>query len=98
MVRVHRLKSFRQRVEAVVRDIPRGRVLSYGEVAKRAGAPGAARAVGTLMRKNTDEGVPCHRVVRSDGSLGEYNRGGEKRKQELLIREGVRMRKGKIVF
>ncbi len=49
--------------------------MSYGEVAHRAGSPGAARAVGNIMRKNHDPRVPCHRVIKSDGSLGGYNHG-----------------------
>ncbi len=57
--------------------------MTYGEVARRAGNPRAARAVGTIMRANYDPTVPCHRVVRSDGTLGGYNRGVE-RKRELL--------------
>ena len=61
--------------------------MTYGEVAKRAGNPKAARAVGTLMSKNYDESVPCHRVVRADGKIGDYNRGGPGRKFELILME-----------
>lgn len=53
------------------------------------GFPGAARAVGTVMRKNFDPLVPCHRVICSDGRLGAYNRGGAERKAELLREEGA---------
>ncbi|NTW90128.1 MAG: MGMT family protein [Candidatus Moranbacteria bacterium] len=81
--------SFRKSVLSVVRDIPHGGTMSYGEVARRAGFPRAARAVGSLMRKNFDSMVPCHRVIRSDGRLGEYNRGGEDVKRKLLEKEGV---------
>lgn len=81
--------AFRDRVLAVVRAIPRGKVMSYGEVAKRAGSPGAARAVGTIMKQNHDPSVPCHRVVKANGSLGEYNRGGSIQKRTLLIQEGA---------
>lgn len=80
---------FTERVRAVVRGIPRGRVMTYGVVAEVAGYVGAARAVGTLLRKNRDVGVPCHRVVRSDGTVGEYNRGGAAAKERRLRREGV---------
>ena len=66
---------FSESVHAVVRTIPRGSVLSYGEVAKRAGFPGAARAVGNLLAKNFDPEIPCHRVIRSNGEPGEYNQG-----------------------
>jgi len=82
--------KFAERVLAVVRKIPRGSVLSYGEVAKRAGNAGAARAVGTLMKNNDDSSVPCHRVIKSDGTLGGYNRLGGKSKAERLKEEGYR--------
>ena len=80
--------SFSEAVWQIVTRIPRGRVMSYAEVAKEAGFPGAARAVGTLMKQNFDPARPCHRVIRSDGTLGEYNR-GTRRKRSLLTSEGV---------
>lgn len=84
-------KSFRERVYAVVAKIPKGKVLTYGEVAKRAGRPGAARAVGTAMKENPDQKrVPCHRVVRADGTIGEYAFGGTKAKLKKLQSEGVK--------
>lgn len=82
-------KSFAERVREVVRNIPRGKTMTYKEVAWRAGNPGAARAVGNVMKNNYDPKVPCHRVVRSDGKMGGYNRGGTGRKEELLRSEGV---------
>ncbi len=81
--------SFAERVRAVVRQIPEGETLSYMIVAERAGSPGAARAVGTVMKNNYDPSIPCHRVVRSDGRAGEYNRGGERVKEALLRAEGA---------
>ncbi len=80
---------FKERVLKVVRDIPKGKTLSYGEVAKFAGNPGAARAVGTLMKNNHDKTVPCHRVIKSNGEVGEYNNGGPNRKRALLKKEGT---------
>lgn len=81
---------FARRVYAAVAAIPRGQVRTYGEVAKAAGRPGAARAVGTLMSRNTDtKKVPCHRVIRADGRIGEYAFGGPKRKLALLKAEGA---------
>lgn len=77
----------------VVRAVPRGSVLTYKEVAKKAGSMGASRAVGTIMSKNRDSTVPCHRVIRSDGTIGDYNGGGEEVKRELLIKEGVFLNK-----
>jgi O-6-methylguanine DNA methyltransferase len=58
-------------------------------VAKKAGNPKAARAVGMIMSENFDPKIPCHRVVKSYGKVGDYNRGGEKRKRELLKKEGI---------
>jgi len=73
----------------VVRKIPRGSVLTYKDVAQKAGSLGAARAVGTIMANNYDSAVPCHRVIRSDGAIGNYNRGGEEVKRTLLVKEGA---------
>ena len=78
--------SFITRVLAVVRNIPRGKALTYREVAKRAGKPNAYRAVGNILGKNYDPKIPCHRVIRSDGKLGGYNRGVRK-KRSMLWRE-----------
>ena len=61
--------------------------MSYKEVAARAGNPGAARTVGSIMRMNYDKTIPCHRVIRSDGKIGNYNRGGEAAKRALLKKE-----------
>lgn len=83
--------EFRIRVEAVVRSIPRGKTMSYGEVAAEAGSPGAARAVGTIMKHNLDPSIPCHRVIKADGSVGDYNRGGATEKRSLLLAEGVEL-------
>lgn len=77
------MKTFTEKVLAVVKRIPKGKTLSYGEVARRAGNPGAARAVGSILKKNFDPAVPCHRVIRSDGSLGEYNRGVAEKERKL---------------
>lgn len=80
---------FREKVIAIVKKIPKGETMSYKEVAARAGHPGAARAVGAIMRVNKDKSVPCHRVIRSDGTLGGYNGlQGVKSKRALLKREG----------
>ncbi len=81
--------SFAERVRDAVKMIPKGETRSYGEVARAIGYPGAARAVGTVMKNNYDPTVPCHRVVRSDGKIGEYNRGGPAKKRALLRAEGA---------
>jgi O-6-methylguanine DNA methyltransferase len=83
------MTTFKEKVLDIVRAIPKGEVLTYGEVAKRAGTPGAARAVGTIMAANDDLTVPCHRVIRSDGKIGEYNGLRGPSKEELLRKEGV---------
>ena len=62
--------------------------MSYKDVAKRAGSPRAFRAVGSIMKNNYNPEVPCHRVICSNGELGEYNRGINK-KRALLIAEGA---------
>lgn len=79
-------RSFEQRVFDVVCKIPKGKILSYGEVARRAGNPRAARAVGNVLSKNYDIAIPCHRVIRFDGKPGGYNR-GRSRKKTLLAAE-----------
>lgn len=84
-----KLTPFAIKVKAVVARIPKGSVMTYAAVAKKAGRPGASRAVGSLMAKNFDPKVPCHRVIRSDGIIGNYNRGGEKAKRALLRKEGA---------
>jgi methylated-DNA-[protein]-cysteine S-methyltransferase len=79
--------DFRRKVYQEVSRIPPGRTMSYGEVARRVGHPGAARAVGTAMATNPFAPiVPCHRVVRSDGSLGGYG-GGLALKEKMLTHE-----------
>lgn len=83
--------DFANKVRAVVSNIPKGKTMTYGEVAKKAGKPGAARAVGYIMSMNYDPKVPCHRVVRADGTVGDYNRGGAIRKMKLLEEEGARL-------
>ena len=83
------MKTFSEKVKDVVAKIPKGKALTYKEVAKKAGNEKAVRAVGSIMAKNYDPKVPCHRVIRTDGKIGNYNRGGEKAKRALLIKEGA---------
>lgn len=84
--------TFKEKVLKIVSKIPKGKVLTYKEVARRAGKPKAYRAVGNILNQNYNPKIPCHRVIRSDDKIGGYNR-GEKNKISLLKREGV-----KIVF
>jgi O-6-methylguanine DNA methyltransferase len=84
------LTPFQQRVLAKVREIPRGEVRPYTWVAREIGFPRAVRAVGTALGKNPIPLlIPCHRVIRSEGSLGAYSAGGTALKERLLSFEGV---------
>jgi len=72
-------KSFKERVFSIVIKIPRGKTMTYSEVARRAGSPKAYRAVGKVLHTNYNPEIPCHRVIRSDGKIGGYNRGRNKK-------------------
>ena len=89
--------AFRKKVYDVVKKIPRGKILSYKLVAKLAGKPKAWRAVGNILNKNRDKKIPCHRVIKSNGKIGGYNR-GIKKKIALLKREGVKIKNKKVIF
>lgn len=80
--------TFRDRVLAVVAKIPKGSTMSYKDVANAAGSAKASRAVGAIMKTNFNPDIPCHRVIRSDGKTGGYNRGAEQ-KIERLKEEGA---------
>lgn len=82
------MTSFTDRVYQVVQAIPRGKTMTYKEVAKAAGCPNAYRAVGNILNKNYDPTIPCHRVIKSNGKVGGYNR-GEVQKQSRLHEEGA---------
>lgn len=87
---------FQERVYKVVKKIPKGKVLTYAQVAKAVGSPLAFRAVGNALNKNPNlKAIPCHRVVRSDGKIGGW-RGGTKKKAALLKKEGVLIKKGRL--
>jgi O-6-methylguanine DNA methyltransferase len=77
---------FIKEVLRITSEIPEGKTLSYKEVARLAGKAKAYRAVGNILSKNFDPAVPCHRVIRSDGKAGGYNR-GEKKKIKILVKE-----------
>jgi len=79
-------KSFRGKVFEIVKKIPKGKTLTYKTVAEKAGSPKAYRAVGNILHGNYDPAIPCHRVVRSDGNPGGWNR-GKRKKAELLKKE-----------
>jgi len=77
------MPDFSKKVLDVVSQIPKGFVLTYAEVARRAGHARAARAVGNILNKNHDPRIPCHRVIRSDGNAGGYNRGAALKVKKL---------------
>ena len=83
--------KFQTKVWKYLKKIPKGKVKTYLEVAKAIGKPKAYRAVANAVGKNPfPPKIPCHRVIRSDGSLGGYSgRGGTKQKRRLLELEGV---------
>ena len=95
------IASFRDKVYELTRQIPKGKVATYGQLAKLAGNPKAGRAVGVFMRVNQDAPhTPCHRVVASDGSLTGYSSrggsltgysgvGGISKKKQMLMSEGI---------
>lgn len=78
--------KFSDKVYEVVKKIPQGEAWSYKKVASLAGRPNAYRAVGTILSKNADPAIPCHRVIRSNGTIGEYN-GMLGEKAKLLRKE-----------
>lgn len=80
--------NFKEKVLKIVSNIPKGEVLTYKKVAQLAGRPKAYRAVGNVLNKNYNPEIPCHRVIRSDGEAGGYNR-GVKLKIILLKREAI---------
>ena len=78
-------------------EVPRGMVTTYGELAKAVGIKNGQRVIGRIMNKNPYPViVPCHRVIKSDGKIGEYA-WGEKIKISMLSKEGVKIKNGKIV-
>jgi methylated-DNA-[protein]-cysteine S-methyltransferase len=82
------MASFKGKVLKIVSKIPKGKTLSYKQVARLAGSPKAWRAVGNIMNKNRNPKVYCHRVIRSDGAVGGYA-GGTAAKIRILKREGA---------
>ena len=85
------LTPFQKKVLGVVKTIPYGEVRTYKWVAERMGKPKAVRAVGQALERNPyPEIIPCHRVIRSDGKLGGYSKGIQKKRR--LLKEEKRMR------
>lgn len=86
------MTSFSDKIYKLTRQIPAGKVATYGQLAELAGSPGAARAVGMCMKTNENAPhTPCHRVVASNGKLTGYSAGeGVKTKRQMLLDEGVK--------
>ena len=90
------MKSFNEKCYSLLRKVPKGKVTTYGELAKAVGSPKAARAVDNAMNKNPyAPKVPCHRVVGSDGSMTGFA-SGIKDKIKMLEEEGIKVENGKI--
>lgn len=86
----HRLTKFQKKVYLAVLSIPKGQTRSYGWVAAKAGSPGAYRAVGNALGRNPwPVRVPCHRVIRSDGSIGGYYKGAALKRRILRREKGL---------
>jgi methylated-DNA-[protein]-cysteine S-methyltransferase len=88
--------TFAKRVLSLLRRIPPGRVVTYGELARAAGRPGAARAVGNIMRTAAEPGLPYHRVIAAGGRVGGYGRDPQL-KAALLRAEGHVIRRTRVV-
>jgi len=90
--------NFKEKIYRLCSSIPKGKVATYGQLAKLAGKPKAARAVGVFMKNNPDAPiVPCHRVVASDGKLTGYSGiGGIAQKKKILLKEGVTFKNNKV--
>lgn len=83
------MKTFNEKVLGIVKKIPKGKTMTYKEVATQAGNRNAARAIGSIMAKNDDKKIPCHRVIRSDGTIGAYNGLQGTSKESILRKEGA---------
>ncbi|MBI3366667.1 MGMT family protein [Candidatus Roizmanbacteria bacterium] len=83
--------SFKEKIYSLTNQIPKGKVVTYGQLAKLAGKPKAARAVGLFMKTNPNAPhTPCHRVVAAGGNLTGYSgKGGIAGKKKMLLTEGV---------
>jgi methylated-DNA-[protein]-cysteine S-methyltransferase len=99
LIALERCSEFQRRILLAEHNIPRGWVSTYGRIARHLGVPGAARAVGSALARNPFPIIiPCHRAIRSDGSLGGFQ-GGLEMKRALLKLEGVEFsQSGKVVM
>lgn len=88
---------FQKAVWEATKKVPKGQVTTYAAIAKLIGRPKAVRAVGNALNRNPYAPiVPCHRVVKSDGSLGGFA-GGTKKKKQMLEAEGIKIENNKVI-
>jgi O-6-methylguanine DNA methyltransferase len=92
------MSLFKKTVYKLCSSIPKGKIATYGQLARLAGKPKAARAIGVFMKNNPDAPiVPCHRVVASDGKLTGYSGvGGINKKKKMLMDEGVSFKNSRV--
>ena len=86
--------EFEKKVYSICKRVPKGKVTTYGAIAKRLKSKGY-QAVGNALNKNPFKSVPCHRVVKSNGEVGGFARGSRK-KIEMLRKEGVKIKNDKV--
>ena len=101
-----RLSPYQQAILRILAEVPKGKVTTYGDLAKELAkrdkrwSPGSSRAVGTTMKNNPcAPQIPCHRVIKSDGSVGNFRGGAEGAVEEkigMLTQEGVTVQDGRI--
>ena len=85
--------SFKLQVYELVKKIPKAKVVTYGQIAKKLGRPKAARAVGNILHQNNSSQIPCHRVVNREGRIAfNFVHGGADKQRQLLLKEGVKFK------
>ena len=91
--------SFTYKVFNVIKTIPKGQVMTFKQVAKLAGNENAYRSIGNIIKKNPDlKNIPCHRVVKSNYTLSKNSIINPKEQKKILIKEGVKFNKNKIII
>ncbi len=85
--------DFAKKVYFLVRGIPLGKVMTYGQIAQQLGKPKASRVVGSVLHRNSDPTLPCHRVVNKDGRVAlNYKFGGWREQKRKLGEEGIKFK------
>lgn len=86
--------NFNEKVYNLVKKIPKGKISTYGIIAKKLNSK-AYRTVGNALNKNNSKQIPCHRVINSNGFIGKFNK-GTKNKIKLLKKEGIKIKSNKL--